>query len=209
MKTLLWLFILFTYACGRVQENTEANNFFENKVEISPSSSKLPWKKSYSESIFESFNRPKIAEILNIELNQNDLDRLNCPFYNRFNENQKRWFWVVLMAAIAESESDFDNDNQTTTPGDRSVNIGLLQIDYRSANRHAKEDQQYFSADDLFLGEKNLLAGMYIMRHQLMILPQTGRIFPENTYYWEVLSHPKRLIKFFNAHLFQMPQCLN
>lgn len=196
MKNLiLVLATLLIVSCGKsssVNFLVQSEDSLESQpvgveISIGPSSSGIEWNYSHTELLLESFYRPEFKSMLEIKLNQSDLDRIQCPGYNNFAPFFKQEVLTGFLAAIAEAESDYEVDQLTYNKSDRTMNVGMLQIDTASAKRHAGN---YFggplSQDDLKDPEKNLLVGLFILKHQLETTK--GRLFPGATYYWQVLS---------------------
>ena len=176
------------------QSNREQTATIE--LNILPSSSKIIWEKNYNEVLNDLFSDSVFKKMFDTEINFNDLKRVNCPQFNKLSFERKKLFFTVFMAAISEAESDFENDQKTWNRSDRTMNIGLLQIDHASADRHAGNFfNKKFTDDDLKDPEWNLKAGAFILRNQLTNSRTIGRLFPPSVYYWEVLlGESKRVL---------------
>lgn len=173
------------------------------ELNILPSSSRIVWEKNYNEVLNDLFSDSTFKRMFETEINSNDLKRVNCPQFNKLTFERKKLFFTVFMAAISEAESDFENDQETWNRSDRTMNIGLLQIDHASADRHAGAFfNRNFTDDDLKDPEWNLKAGAFILKNQITSPRTLGRLFPPNVYYWEVLlGESKRVIKNIKTNL--------
>lgn len=165
------------------------------------------WAFHYTRGIFRYLERPELNILLTTELNGKDLKLLKCENYNSASMSERRRFWVVFIASIAHAESGL-NPMTTYREKDGTLSSGLLQIDLASANRHSKPYTGYnFTQRDLFNPDLNLMAGLYVMKHQLeggMFFERPdikGRLFTERSYYWSVLTFKRELIlKTFNKN---------
>lgn len=177
---------------GFVTLSSEVDQILADTIEIKKSSRKIEWKEEYTRALAETLSDPAFSSLYTTEINQTDLDRVNCKNFNSLNDVQKQTFYIVYMAAIAEAESDFRTGVRTKTPGDGTINVGMLQIDEASADRHAKGAIGNLDENDLTNGETNLKVGVYILKNQLKNQKSQGRIFPERSYYWQVLTYTQK-----------------
>lgn len=211
MKIFSILFIIiFIFSCGK--DTTSSNNATLNylniseyssidSIKINKSSKNNSWSKDWSFALAEVLSTSDINQILDIEIAKNDLDLVGCSNYNQLNSMEKKIFLIIFISAIAEAESDFQIANETYNPSDSTMNIGLLQIDLASAKRHSGTKYPIKSDIDLKNPSINLKVGAYILKNQIVKSKYKGRLFPVNTYYWQVLSgSKKRLLKNINLN---------
>lgn len=178
-------------------------------VKIRPSSSGHPWKISYSVALATLLSDAHFSDMLQTEIVSEDLDLIGCSNFNELTEQAKKRFYIAFLAAIAEAESDFETTQKTYNPSDKTMNIGMLQIDHASANRHAYDYfERRFSDDDLKDPELNLRVGAFILKNQITGKIATSRLFPERTYYWQVLSAGnRRVLRNLHRNLFPLGIC--
>jgi len=217
MKFYLLLFSFFLFACGNsnspvtIKNQSEQNRTEESELIIKKINGNIGWKSEINIDLSNELNDTKYDDIFNLELNQNDLNLLGCNNYHSFNLSEKKRFIIVFLAAIAERESDFDPENMTYDPTHKNWNIGLLQIDTKSAIRHAGESLSEEELKDPFL---NLKVGLSIFKNQVTGKYRSelnGRLFTGKSFYWEVLNdnYKHRVIKSFINNRFNLPLCQN
>lgn len=177
--------------------NGEIRNF---KLNFQPLQEKYDWKPEYSQSILSYMDRPELSTLVDTRLNIYDLSKLNCFGYNQATVAEKKLFWVTFMASIAHAESTL-NPYAIYREQDGTLSSGLLQIDLQSANRHTYAyTGKSYTQKDLYNPDLNLMAGLYVMKHQLEggmndDRPEiAGRLFTERSYYWSVLTLKRDLI---------------
>lgn len=182
-------------------------------VEIKTSSFTTAWGPETTQTLFENLSAPELSLLFTSFISQKDLDYLNCTNFNSLPIDHKKIFYIVFMAAIAERESSFDPEEETYDYKHKNTNIGLLQIDRESARRHAPEIVEIDITDEnLKERNTNLLIGAFILKNQIngKWRPSIqGRLFPENSYYWEVLNYKYRgrVLESFNNNKFNLPFC--
>ena len=165
------------------------------------------WKESYSKLILETLNRSELNSLLYLPLNSSDLAMLKCNGYERATMDERKKFIVLYLASIAYAESGL-NPKTTYLETDGSLSSGLLQIDTNSANRHAGAYVDFlYTQEDVLNPHLNLLAGLYILKHQLEggmndERPDIkNRLFTNKSYYWSVITLKKEhIIKTFVAN---------
>lgn len=169
-------------------------------LDFKPLQTRHEWKVKYSQSLLTNMSSPDLSVLLDTKLNVYDLRQIHCTGYNQASVVEKKMFWVTFMASIAHAESTL-NPSLTFRDVDGTLSSGLLQIDINSANRHTYAyTGKRFSQNDLFNPELNLMAGLYIMKHQLEggmndDRPEIARrLFTERSYYWSVLTYKRDLI---------------
>ena len=149
----------------------------------------------------EVLSTSDISQLLDIEIAKNDLNLVGCINYNQLSSIEKKIFLIIFISAISEAESDFQVANETYNPGDSTMNIGLLQIDLASSKRHSGTKYAIKNNEDLKNPAINLKVGTYILKNQIVKSKHKGRLFPDTTYYWQVLSGSKaRLLKNINLN---------
>jgi len=180
---------------------------FENEIERS--SSDLSWKNEYSEFLNSTFDDEHFAPLLSQEINEEDLKIINCPLLNKSTNEQKKKFYILYLAAISEASSDYNPKDESYSKSDKTTNYGLLQIDPKSAERHASSVlERPIDKEHLTDYKTNLKAGAYILKHQISGKIATGRLFPKNVYYWPVLKNSKkRILKTFQKNSKNLPFC--
>jgi hypothetical protein len=182
------------------------------QLKIGRSSNGLPWKESYTLALDEMFSKTELDELFNANINQEDLVAVGCPGLNSSTFLEKKYFYIAFMAAIAEAESDYEVRSETYNPGDHTMNIGLLQVDQASADRHAgKFFNHNFNNEDLKKPEMNLKVGTLILRNQVSGMHTTytkNRLFPSSPYYWQVIHGKKtRFLKNMRINLAGLKSC--
>lgn len=209
------LILILTYACGNSpQSNVNINSPVQQSDELQSLSikkinGKPGWKNSISTQLFEELSQNRYAEIFTIDFSEEDLNLLGCTNYNLLNIEEKKLFIIVFLAAIAERESDFDPLNMTYDPTHKNWNIGLLQIDEKSALRHSGE---FYSEKELKDSYLNLKVGLSIFKNQITgkYRPElNGKLFTGKSFYWEVLNdnYKHRVVKSFLNNRFNLSFC--
>lgn len=166
-----------------------------DSIKIKKSSHNLAWTENYSRALFQIWAHEKVSPLFETIIFQEDLNRLGCSNYNTLSLINKKIFMTVYMAAIAEAESDFRASIVTTNPGDQTSNVGLLQVDVDAANAHTKKLLGNLVENDLLDPETNLQVGAFILKNQIRGKIANARLLPVKSYYWQVLTHPTRLLK--------------
>lgn len=107
---------------------------------------------------------------------QGDLPNV-CPKFSRMSDNEKKNFWVWLVAAMANFESSCNERVQAR--GVNGTAAGLLQL-------HKGQEHVYGCrrGTNSLSARENLACGLTILNNDLR---RTGRIFPSGGNYWEVL----------------------
>ncbi len=105
-----------------------------------------------------------------------DLDMV-CPRFREMNEADKKNFWVWLIASMANFESSCNE--RVKAQGVNGIAAGLLQL-------HLGKEYAYGCRRgmDSLDGVQNLECGLTILGRDLA---RTGKIFPSNKNYWQVL----------------------
>lgn len=203
-----------TYSCGANNSTIPPVEIIETspviaQIKIRRSSSGIAWKNSYTSSIKEMFSQPVLDELFSADINQNDLNLIGCPSFNSLNIEEKKLFYIAFIASIAEAESDYEVAQKTYNKVDGTMNIGLLQIDEASADRHAKRIfNRDFTSEDLKNPDLNLKVGTVILKHQITNARTLNRLLPPTPYYWEVLGiNKRRFLKNIRMNLSLLKNC--
>lgn len=213
IRAMLLTLSLIVVSCGNNSSSTGSSDAIAisadthtdadiKKLELNfhPLQTKYTWKPQYSQSILNYMDRPELSTLIDTRLNIYDLSKLNCFGYNHASVIEKKLFWVAFMASIAHAESTL-NPNVVFRDLDGTLSSGLLQIDLQSANRHTYAyTRKTYTQKDLYNPDLNLMAGLYVMKHQLEggmndDRPEiAGRLFTQRSYYWSVLTLKRDLI---------------
>jgi hypothetical protein len=172
------------------------------------------WKSSWSEVITKSLDN----EFLNRDIDEEDLEALNCPDYNYASGEEKKDFWITFFASLARSESGLnDKAKSPSMRGHRSY--GLLQLAPETAMNFCN---LIFLEEEVLNGEDNLGCGVTLLKWQLNGAPDKSgkmkrpdlenQLFGKKILLWGPLRQNdkhgrKRLYDFFNQHLDQLPFC--
>lgn len=204
------LFLLMLISCGKGGNEafleSETGGVIESQVKdlklnFQSSSNKHSWRPGYTQSLLRYLEeKGELSSLLDAKLRQSDLALVGCPGYESATLLEKKRFWVIFMASIAYAESRL-NPMTTYQEKDGTLSSGLLQIDVASANRHSFPYTGFrFTQKDLFNTDLNLMAGLYIMKHQVEggvrgeRLDIKNRLFTGRNYYWSVLTYKRELI---------------
>lgn len=211
MKNLFFLFLTLMFgSCGKSDSGTST---YSSRLEMSyrierdririptikNSSSGRVWNDSYTHSIIDEILKDENINILDKNIKSGDLQKLNCENFNNMTAEEKISFYVVYLSSIAEAESDFNNSSKSWAP-DKTLNVGLFQIDKKSALRHGGITYKNISNDELENGDTNSRIAVNILRNQLR--DRKNSLLPR--YYWEVLYGEigfKNFIRHFKEHL--------
>lgn len=202
------LLSLSLVSCGNSSETSDAQiGEILSNIEIQASSRGISWPESYSKAIFEILDHEEVNGILSAKINSNDLEKVGCQNLNELDVVQKKIFYIVYFAAIAEAESDFRTGIKTINPGDYTTNVGLLQIDISAARNHTRKALGPLEQRDLVEPHTNLEVGAFVLKNQILGKTAKGRLFPAKSYYWSVLTYPKRLLKNVEHNRENIPFC--
>ena len=204
MKILLFLFFLF------LSHITWAN------VQIQPYRKNFFWKEEWSSTIYDELKKDEYSvgenAMLNLEIDEENLDELECDGYNQASISEKSDFWVVFFSALTRAESAFNpKAGSAKTRGHRC--FGLLQLAKQTAKARCDinpPDSSVFNPDD------NLKCGIKLMSWQLHGAPSSsgkklrsdleGQIFGKHIFQWGPLRQNDRrgcnlLVHWFKDHL--------
>lgn len=191
-------------------------------IQIQSSKKKYSWKNEWTSTILEELKKDeyRVGEqaMLNLEIDEEDLNELECDGYNNATPDQKSEFWVVFFSALTRAESAFNPKARSRmSKGHRS--LGLLQL----ARATAKSQCGIVPPEGSVLNpEDNLKCGIKLMSWQLHGAPITsgkklrsdleGQIFGSHMFQWGPLRDNdlrgrKLLTYWFKAHLDQLKFC--
>jgi hypothetical protein len=190
------------------------------EVQINSYRKHYSWKPEWSNAIKEEIlsEGKKDENILSMEIDEEDLDDLECDGYNKASLEEKTDFWIVFFSALTRAESGFNEKAMSPkTRGHRS--FGLLQL----AKQTAKSKCGITPPDSNVLnGEDNLKCGVKLMTWQLLGAPTNsgkklrsdleGQIFGKYIFQWGPLRQNdhrgrKLLVDWFKDHLDQLKFC--
>lgn len=210
------LLTLFVFSCGKeegvpsIENNLQAQN---NDSQV-PNISKLrwypyTWKKVWSSELIKYVNE---TELLNIELEYGDLEKLNCLGYRQANDFEKRHFWLVFMSSISSQESSFNPNTRYYEKPLREWSEGLFQLSL--SDKKPNGACAVLNPVSILKPLPNIRCALDIMEIQLKGNKRNGRsagrLLPDRLFYWSVLTRPEtqeKLIAFFKRHLEELPFC--
>ncbi|WP_127716834.1 hypothetical protein [Halobacteriovorax sp. HLS] len=164
--------------------------------------SSRPWDPSWSKTALDTLNEPKFKRMLDMEINKDDLEKLNCPNFNEMEEKDKKKFYILLISSMAHAESGFKEKTYFQEPKQKSAiddSYGLLQIDPNNGrNSYGCETKSFKKSGKVVLGRENdggmfdphlnIKCGLRILKGQILskYSSRRGRLFTSNTY-WAAL----------------------
>jgi len=198
-------------------------NSAKANIQIQSYRTKYSWKDEWSTSISEELKKPEYREgktaFLNISIDEDDLDDLECGEYNNASFEQKTDFWIVFFSALARAESGFNEKARSAlSRGHRS--FGLLQLSKSTAKSQCGINPPESSVIN---PKDNLICGIKLMVWQLNGGPTSsgkklrsdleGQIFGKYIFQWGPLRQNDRrgrklLMDWFKIHLTQLKFCL-
>ncbi|MDD4975630.1 MAG: transglycosylase SLT domain-containing protein [Bacteriovorax sp.] len=191
-------------------------------IQIQSYKKKYSWKNEWTSSILEELRKDeyRVGEkaFLNLEIDEEDLDQLECDGYNKASLDEKSDFWVVFFSALTRAESGFNEKARSRkSRGHRS--LGLLQL----ASATAKTQCGIIPPESSVLNaQDNLKCGIKLMSWQLHGAPTSsgkklrsdleGQIFGKQMFQWGPLRENdhqgrKLLTNWFKDHLNQLNFC--
>ncbi len=194
-------------------------------LEILPYKIKYSWKKDWSTIILEELKKVEYREgeqaLLLKEIDEEDLDDLECDGYNKASLEEKSDFWIVFFSALARAESGFNEKAKSKmSKGHRSY--GLLQLAPQTAKNQCgvkPPEQNVLNAQD------NLICGVKLLSWQLNGAPISkkenskklrpdleGQLFGKKMFQWGPLrkndkNGKKLLVNWFKKHADQLNFC--
>ena len=197
-------------------------NIAKADIKIQSYRKKYSWKDEWSVSISDELKKAEYKEgktsFLNILIDKDDLDELECSGYNDASVEEKSDFWIVFFSALARAESGFNEKARSAfSRGHRS--FGLLQL----SKSIAKTQCGITPTESSVINPKdNLICGLKLMAWQLNGGPTLsgkklrsdleGQIFGKYIFQWGPLRQNDRrgrklLIDWFKGHLTQLKFC--
>ena len=191
-------------------------------VQIKFYKKKYSWKNEWTTAIADELKKDeyRVGEdaLLNLVIDEENLDELECDGYNKASINEKIDFWIVFFSALTRAESGFNpNARSRVSRGHRS--IGLLQL----ASSTAKSQCGITPPESSVLNPlDNLKCGIKLISWQLHGAPNLsgkkirpdleGQIFGKYMFQWGPLRQNdhhgrKLLIDWFKNHLEQLKFC--
>ena len=197
-------------------------NFAFADVEILAYKKKYSWKREWTLKIFEELNKNFYHQdknsLLNIEINKESLNILDCIGYNEASLDEKKDFWVVSFSSLTRAESAFNEKARSIIlKGHRSW--GLLQLAKQTAKVQCSIDPPN---SNVLNGDDNLFCGLKLISWQLQGAPLpsgkkirpdlSGQIFGKKMFQWGPLRQNDfkgraLLVNWFKNHLSQLKFC--
>ena len=161
-------FIKYTEGSKALPKTVDPSKDSSVILNIAQSSSQIEWKNEYTDFLYKTLSGPSFDILLSQKIEPADLEKMNCTNFNELNNDEKKKFYIVYLAAISEASSDYDSKNESYSKSDKTTNYGLLQIDPQSAIRHAGSViGKSVGKEELTNYETNLQVGAYILKHQI------------------------------------------
>ena len=131
-------------------------------------------------SIFLSNNIPGMSEGIRA-----------CPNWNRLSQDEKKYFWVWVMASIAQVESRC-NSNARNHNASNGIAAGLYQLDERQVMRNWRGPN--CTVKNILEPRSNIRCGLDIMEALLSgkqgVYKTNGELWgPNSRSYWQHLRH--------------------
>lgn len=191
-------------------------------VQIQAYQRKHSWKNEWTSQILDELKKDEYrlgeSAMLNIEIDSEDLDELECVGYNSASLDERSEFWVVFFSALTRAESGFNATARSAlSRGHRSY--GLLQLAKQTAKSQCSMKPP---ASDVFNPEDNLKCGIKLMSWQLLGAPASsgkkrrpdlaGQIFGKGMFQWGPLRQNDfrgraLLVNWFKDHIEQLKFC--
>ncbi len=190
------------------------------EVQINSYRKRYSWKPEWSNAIREEIlsGSKKDENILSMEIDEEDLEDLECVGYNKASIEDKTDFWIVFFSALTRAESGFNEKVMSPkSRGHRS--FGLLQLAKQTAKSKCDITP---SESNVLNGADNLRCGVKLMTWQLLGAPTSagkklrsdleGQIFGKYIFQWGPLRQNdhrgrKLLVDWFKSHLDQLKFC--
>jgi hypothetical protein len=179
---------------------------------------KTEWTSVISDELRKDEYRVGDQAFLNLEIDEEDLDDLQCDGYNKANLDEKTDFWVVFFSSLVRAESAFNtNARSKMSRGHRSY--GLLQLSIDTAKSRCGK---LIGPKDILNPTYNLKCGIKLMHWQLLGAPISnkkklrsdleGQLFGKYMFQWGPLrqNDPRGrnlLVNWFTDHLDQLKFC--
>jgi hypothetical protein len=128
-----------------------------------------------------------------------------CPEFSNADRNQRKAFWVLVIAAMAKYESNFNpNTRYKEGPPLNTYSEGLLQLSYGDEKRYSQLPIDP-AKQNILDPAVNLTSGIIILAKQIK---DKKILFTTKSYYWSVLTKKQKEIKaFIKDHIDQLDFC--
>ena len=150
------------------------------------------WKKSWSNMMETALERHGRKLLKDSFVKYSGVEGI-CPGYFTATYDQKKKFWVTLMASISFPESGYDTETVFMEPAPLNKNsVGLFQLSYDDKRHGGGCDFSGSSRDEYLLKDplRNIRCAATIMQNQI---ERSGTLWPRKAYYWSVLSSSKKI----------------
>ena len=191
-------------------------------VQIQSYRKNYSWKAEWGQAISEELKKDqyRVGEnaMLNIVLDEEDLDELECDGYNSASYEEKSDFWIVFFSSLSRAESSF-NEKSVSPKSRGHRSFGLLQLAKQTAKTQCGINPPESSVRN---AEDNLRCGVKLMWWQLQGAPTaSGRklrsdletqLFGKYMFQWGPLRQNDLrgralLTNWFKDHLDQLKFC--
>lgn len=192
------------------------------EISIRPYRRSHSWKSEWSQALREELQKDEYKNgtgaLLNIEVDEEDLDELECDGYNKASTDEKADFWITFFSALTRAESAF-NPKAVSGKNRGHRSYGLLQIAKQTAHKECGLDPKN---KGVLNPEENLKCGVKLIQWQLQGAPTKsgkklrsdleGQLFGKYIFQWGPLRQNdhrgrKLLVDWFKDHLKQLPFC--
>ncbi len=192
------------------------------EISIQPYHKKFSWKQEWSEAIKEELSKDLYKEgdsaLLNISIDDEDLNELQCTGYNKASNENKTDFWIAFFSALTRAESGF-NPKVISGKSRGQRSYGLLQLAKQTAKKECGIEPQ---SKGVLNAEDNLKCGVKLIQWQLQGAPTStgkkmrsdlvGQLFGKGIFQWGPLRQNdhrgrKLLVSWFKNHLDQLSFC--
>lgn len=191
-------------------------------VQIQAYQKKYSWKNEWTSQILDELKKDQYrlgeSAMLNLAIDSEDLDELQCTGYNSASPDERSEFWVVFFSALTRAESGFNATARSAlSRGQRSY--GLLQLAKQTARSQCSIRPP---ESDIFNPVDNLKCGIKLMAWQLLGAPTSsgkkrrpdleGQIFGKGMFQWGPLRQNDfrgraLLVNWFKDHTEQLKFC--
>ncbi|WP_372655858.1 hypothetical protein [Halobacteriovorax sp.] len=167
------------------------------------------WSREWTQFIYDSLEYN--TGLLENDINEQDLQSINCSNFNSLSKTQRTMFWALFMSSVSHFESSFNPNERYYESSMKKYSEGLFQL--------STSDSSYYSNCDV--DNSNILDPKENIRCAISILDvqiegssrrEPGRLFPDSYFYWSVLTRSSSKIKvqnFFKERVGELlPFCL-
>lgn len=144
------------------------------------------WPSSWSEIVMRAIEDQN-SSLLRVDINESDLEKLNCRSYSNFSREDKIRFWTLFMSSISHFESNFNPNTRFWESSLGKYSEGLLQLSVDDSENHDFCD---LNSITILNPKENLTCGVSILDKQIRGSGkrEEGELFPKRYFYWSVLS---------------------